>query len=167
MAAQGNALSGADADIAILDPAAGRTITAAAQHQNTDFSVWEGRRLSGSVVHTVAGGRHLWSDGDLRAEAGRGRYLPRRPFGPAYGERPAVFNASFFDPQMTQMSLRHLRHLRISIPPSRQECQQGTAEKLDTEDVFQRQVFGLDDQIDGEKNWQGSIDPWRPATVPG
>ncbi len=82
---KGNLVVGADADIAILDPAKSKTITAAAQHQNTDFSVWEGRRLKGSVVHTVAGGRHLWADGDLRAEAGGGRYLPRKPFGPAYG----------------------------------------------------------------------------------
>ncbi|PKU26639.1 dihydropyrimidinase [Telmatospirillum siberiense] len=75
---------GADADIAILDPAKSKTISASTQHQNTDFSVWEGRRLKGSVVHTVAGGRHLWADGDLRAEAGGGRYLPRAPFGSVY-----------------------------------------------------------------------------------
>lgn len=75
---------GADADIAILDPAGAKTIRAAAQHQNTDFSVWENRELKGSIVHTIAGGRHIWADGDLRAEPGAGRFLPRAPFGPAY-----------------------------------------------------------------------------------
>ncbi len=81
---KGNLAVGADADIAILDPAKSKTIRAATQHQNTDFSVWEGRQLKGSIVHTIAGGRPLWADGDLKAEAGSGRYLPRKPFGPAY-----------------------------------------------------------------------------------
>ncbi|MDR3439773.1 dihydropyrimidinase [Telmatospirillum sp.] len=76
---------GADADIAIFDPARGKTIQAATQHQNTDFSVWEGRRIAGSVVHTLAGGRHVWADGDLRAKPGSGRYLARQPFGAVYG----------------------------------------------------------------------------------
>jgi dihydropyrimidinase len=47
--------------------------------------VWEGRELTGSVRHTVAGGRHLYADGDLRAEPGSGRFLARKPFGPVYG----------------------------------------------------------------------------------
>lgn len=81
---KGNLAAGADADIAILDPARAKTISASSQHQNTDFSVWEGRRLKGSVVHTIAGGRHLWADGELRAEAGGGRFLSRAPFGPVY-----------------------------------------------------------------------------------
>jgi dihydropyrimidinase len=81
---KGNLALGADADIAILDPAKSKTVSAATQHQNTDFSIWEGRHLTGAVVHSVAGGRHLWADGDLRAETGAGRYLPRKPFGPAY-----------------------------------------------------------------------------------
>jgi dihydropyrimidinase len=81
---KGSLAIGADADIAIIDPARSITISARTQHQNTDFSVWEGRRLAGSVVHTIAGGRHLWADGDLRTAPGAGRYLPRQPFGPAF-----------------------------------------------------------------------------------
>jgi dihydropyrimidinase len=75
---------GADADVIVLDPERSRTLSAATQHQRTDFSVWEGLRIKGAVVHTVAGGRHIWADGDLRAETGRGRFLPRAPFGAAY-----------------------------------------------------------------------------------
>jgi dihydropyrimidinase len=75
---------GADADVIVLDPARTRTLSARTQHQRTDFSVWEGREIRGVVVHTLSRGRHVWADGDLRAEAGWGRYLPRPPFGAVY-----------------------------------------------------------------------------------
>jgi len=75
---------GADADVVVLDPARTRTLSAKTQHQRTDFSVWEGRLVRGLVVHTLSRGRHIWADGDLRAEPGWGRYLPRQPFGAVY-----------------------------------------------------------------------------------
>lgn len=75
---------GADADLAVLDPARTKTLSARTQHQRTDFSVWEGRQVKGAVVHTLARGRHLFADGVLRAEAGQGRFLARPPFGPVY-----------------------------------------------------------------------------------
>ena len=61
-----------------------RTLSAATQHQNTDFSVWEGLQVEGAVVHTLARGRHVLADGELSAEVGDGRYLSRKPFGPVY-----------------------------------------------------------------------------------
>jgi len=75
---------GADGDVVVLDPERTKTLSARSQHQNTDFSVWEGREVKGVVVHTLARGRRVWADGDLRAEPGWGRYLPRGPFGPVY-----------------------------------------------------------------------------------
>jgi dihydropyrimidinase len=75
---------GADADLAVIDPARTKTLSARTQHQRTDFSVWEGREVRGVVVHTLARGRHVFADGDLRAEAGAGRFLARQPFGPVY-----------------------------------------------------------------------------------
>jgi dihydropyrimidinase len=75
---------GADADLIVLDPARSKTVSAATQHQNTDFSVWEGFVGRGAVVHTVARGRHVWADNDLRVESGAGQYLPRQPFGPPF-----------------------------------------------------------------------------------
>jgi dihydropyrimidinase len=78
---------GADADVVVIDPDRSKTISARTQHQNTDFSVWEGLQVKGAVVHTLARGRHVYADGDLRAEAGQGRYVPRRPFGPVYAGR--------------------------------------------------------------------------------
>ncbi len=81
---KGSLQVGADADLVVLDPARTRRLSARTQHQRTDFSVWEGLEVKGVVVHTLARGRHVWSDGDLRAEPGWGRFLPRKPFGPVY-----------------------------------------------------------------------------------
>ena len=84
---KGTLAVGADADVIVLDPTREKTISAAAQFQNTDFSVWEGVTVRGVVIHTVAGGRHVWADGNLRAERGAGEYLARAPFGAVYERR--------------------------------------------------------------------------------
>jgi dihydropyrimidinase len=81
---KGSLEPGADGDVVVLDPERTKTLSARTQHQRTDFSVWEGREVKGVVVHTLSRGRHLWADGDLRAEPGWGRFLPRPPFGPVY-----------------------------------------------------------------------------------
>lgn len=69
---------GADADVIVLDPARTKTLSAATQHQKTDFSVWEGTQVQGVVVHTLSRGAHLWDDGTLNAEAGCGQYCKRK-----------------------------------------------------------------------------------------
>ncbi len=81
---KGSLQPGADADVVVLDPARTKVLSAKTQRQRTDFSVWEGLQVKGVVVHTFARGRHVYADGDLRAESGAGRFLPRAPFGPAY-----------------------------------------------------------------------------------
>ncbi len=81
---KGSLEPGADADVIVLDPARTKTLSARTQHQRTDFSVWEGREVKGVVVHTLARGRHVWADGDLRAEPGAGQFVKRAPFGPVY-----------------------------------------------------------------------------------
>jgi dihydropyrimidinase len=55
---------GADADVIVLDPHRTKTLSAATQHQNTDFSVWEGLQVKGAVVHTLARGRHVLAASD-------------------------------------------------------------------------------------------------------
>ena len=68
---------GADADVIVFDPERTKMLSAATQHQNTDFSVWEGMEVRGVVVHTLSRGAHVWADGDLRADAGWGEYCRR------------------------------------------------------------------------------------------
>ena len=68
---------GSDADLVVWDPTASRTISARTHHQNVDYNVFEGRTVTGVATHTLTRGQLAWVDGDLRAERGRGRYLPR------------------------------------------------------------------------------------------
>jgi dihydropyrimidinase len=68
---------GADADLLIFDPTKSHTISAKTHHQQNDFSLFEGRTITGSVVHTISQGRHLYNDGKLIANKGEGRFLPR------------------------------------------------------------------------------------------
>jgi dihydropyrimidinase len=69
---------GADADLVVWDANASRTISAKTHHQNVDFNVFEGRTVKGIADKTIANGRLVWTGGDLRAERGAGRYLPRK-----------------------------------------------------------------------------------------
>jgi len=71
---------GADADLVVWDANATRTISAKTHHQNVDFNVFEGRTVKGVAQQTIAAGKLVWSDGELRAEKGAGRYLQRKPF---------------------------------------------------------------------------------------
>jgi dihydropyrimidinase len=73
---------GSDADIVVWDAEASRTISARTHHQNIDFNVFEGMTVTGLARHTVSRGKVVWSDGDLRAERGAGRYIPRPCFSP-------------------------------------------------------------------------------------
>jgi len=79
---------GADADLVVWDPNASRTISAKTHHQNVDFNVFEGRTVTGIARRTIAAGKLVWNDGDLRAQRGAGKYLPR-PLSSAYFEANA------------------------------------------------------------------------------
>ena len=70
---------GADADLVVWDANASRTISAKTHHQNVDFNVFEGRTVKGIATQTIAAGKLVWTDGNLRAERGAGRYLARKP----------------------------------------------------------------------------------------
>jgi dihydropyrimidinase len=72
---------GADADIALWDPAGTRTISARTHRSKVDFNIFEGRTVRGISSHTVSRGKLVYTAGDLRAEPGAGRYVKRPPFG--------------------------------------------------------------------------------------
>ena len=75
---------GADADLVVWDANATRTISAKTHHQNVDFNVFEGRTVKGIASQTIAAGKLVWSNGDLRAERGAGQYLSRQTFAPYF-----------------------------------------------------------------------------------
>ena len=74
---KGSLRVGSDADLVIWDGSASRTISARSHHQNVDFNVFEGMTVQGLATHTIANGKLVWAEGDLRAERGAGRYLAR------------------------------------------------------------------------------------------
>jgi len=74
---KGTIAVGADADIAIVDPAATDTLSAATHHMNVDYSCFEGMELTGKVETVISRGEVIVADGQYRGRAGRGRYLKR------------------------------------------------------------------------------------------
>lgn len=68
---------GADADLCVYDPSTTRRLSAETHHQKVDRNIYEGFEVKGRVTHTVANGRLVFADGDLRVERGAGRYLKR------------------------------------------------------------------------------------------
>jgi dihydropyrimidinase len=79
---KGAIAAGADADLVVWDPEASHTISRETHHQNIDFNVFEGMTVKGVARHTVSQGRVVWTDGDLRAVKGAGRYVSRPCFSP-------------------------------------------------------------------------------------
>jgi dihydropyrimidinase len=68
---------GSDADIAIWDP--DKRLTIEATRDNTGYTPYKGRELSGWPVTVLSRGEVIVDNGALRAERGRGRFLAREP----------------------------------------------------------------------------------------
>jgi dihydropyrimidinase len=77
---KGSVSAGADADIVVWDPEGTKTLSAETQHSKGGFNVFEGRTVRGIPSHTVAAGKLVFAQGDLRAERGAGRYVERPAF---------------------------------------------------------------------------------------
>jgi len=76
---KGTLMPGADADIAIWDPAAEWTITSDALHMATDYTPYEGREVTGRPRTVLVGGRVVVQDGELVDRTPHGRHLPAAP----------------------------------------------------------------------------------------
>ena len=74
---KGRLAPGYDADIVLFDPTAERTLTAELLHSNIDHATYEGMRVRGWPVVTIARGEVVVADGELRAEPGGGRFVRR------------------------------------------------------------------------------------------
>ncbi|KAB1227520.1 Dihydropyrimidinase [Morella rubra] len=77
---KGAILPGSDADIIILNPNSSVEITAKSHHFRSDTNVYEGRRGKGKVEVTIAGGRIVWENDELKVAPGSGKYVEMQPF---------------------------------------------------------------------------------------
>ncbi|MEU8888065.1 dihydropyrimidinase [Streptomyces sp. NPDC048442] len=74
---KGTIAPGADADIVVYDPAAEQIISAATHHMEVDYSVYEGRRVTGRVETVLSRGEVVIEQGEFKGRAGHGTYLAR------------------------------------------------------------------------------------------
>ncbi|MDH2328938.1 dihydropyrimidinase [Cereibacter sp. SYSU M97828] len=77
MTQKGSIAPGMDADIAIWNPDATRRVTLADQHDNMDFTPFEGMELTGAPEIVLNRGHVIVEKGQLRATEGQGRFVPR------------------------------------------------------------------------------------------
>ena len=80
---KGAILVGADADLVVFDPAATKTISARTQKSAIDYNVFEGIEVTGLPAVTISRGKIAYRDGEIRAEAGAGRFVERPASPPA------------------------------------------------------------------------------------
>ena len=74
---------GSDADVVIFDPNARRTIRATELHSACDYDPYEGWDVTGWPLIVIARGEVVFERGELRAEAGRGKFVARGVASPA------------------------------------------------------------------------------------
>jgi len=68
---------GADADLVVFDPDETYTINAARNHSDADYSIYDGREVTGRVKKTFVRGTLVADNGEIVAEPGYGRFLSR------------------------------------------------------------------------------------------
>ncbi|HYX87453.1 MAG TPA: amidohydrolase family protein [Gaiellales bacterium] len=79
---RGRLAPGYDADVVLFDPQTERTLSPELLHSAIDHATYQGMRVRGWPVTTIARGEVVVSDGRLTAEPGRGRFV-RRTYEPA------------------------------------------------------------------------------------
>jgi dihydropyrimidinase len=76
---KGSIAPGADADLVLVDLDREETVTASRSESRSDFSIFEGQALRGWPVTTILRGTVIAQEGEVLAEAGSGRHVPRVP----------------------------------------------------------------------------------------
>ncbi len=72
---KGTLAVGSDADLVIFDPGRAHTISAATQHSKADYTLYEGRTVTGAPVLTMQRGEVIVANGELHAKTGRACFL--------------------------------------------------------------------------------------------
>lgn len=67
---------GADADLVVVDPNREWVLDAASMHSASDFTVYDGTRVKGKAVKVFQRGRLLVDDGEVKAQAPLGQFVP-------------------------------------------------------------------------------------------
>ncbi|AWK89506.1 dihydropyrimidinase [Azospirillum thermophilum] len=81
---KGSVSVGADADLVVWDPAAGKTISARTQMQKVGLNIFEGMAVTGLPAYTLSQGRIVHAPDGSRAVRGAGRYIDRPAFPTVY-----------------------------------------------------------------------------------
>ncbi|HEV8192775.1 MAG TPA: amidohydrolase family protein, partial [Ktedonobacterales bacterium] len=74
---------GADADVVVWDPETTHTISVKTHHQNTDYNLYEGMKVTGVPSIVLLRGNIIVQNGEWKGSAGSGRFLKRQRFGEA------------------------------------------------------------------------------------
>jgi dihydropyrimidinase len=74
---KGRIQPGADADIVLFDPEETYTISAENNHSQADFSIYDGREVTGRVKQTFVRGTLVAEDGHITAAPGHGTVIDR------------------------------------------------------------------------------------------
>jgi dihydropyrimidinase len=77
---KGTIAVGSDADIVVFDPSKPTTISASTHHSRVDYSLYEGREVTGVPVTVLLRGKPVIDEGQLVGQPGDGRFLKRAPF---------------------------------------------------------------------------------------
>ncbi|MEM7176703.1 MAG: dihydropyrimidinase [Pseudomonadota bacterium] len=80
LAGKGDIAPGMDADIAIWNPGRTRVVTLADQHDNMDYTPYEGLELTGVPEVVLNRGQVIVQDGALCAAPGQGAFVARDPY---------------------------------------------------------------------------------------
>jgi dihydropyrimidinase len=76
--AKGVVRAGADADVVLWDPERSGTVTAETDLSNSDYSVYEGWKVTGWPVMTIRRGEVVFEEGRVLGSAGTGRLIARQ-----------------------------------------------------------------------------------------
>lgn len=77
LAGKGTLDPGTDADIVLFDPTDTYTISAADNASVADYSIYDGREVTGRVIRTYLRGEPVASEGDVTGEPGYGKFVRR------------------------------------------------------------------------------------------